>query len=213
MSKLKTTWYYPEWTQNRLDYIIEDYGKENFKGKKVLELAGCAGYISAYLQTLGAEVLCVEGRQENITKINEYYPDVPTLQANLDTDKWDFGHWDIIINFGLVYHLHNYHKEHLSNCITNCDKMYFETVIFDSRDRDFNWKAESGFDQSLSGQGGAPSVKWVEGVFDDNKVKYTKISDGRLNGAGTPGNVHHYDWEEKYDNTYHPYRRKFWVVK
>ena len=69
-------------------------------------------------------------------------------QADLDTDIWKWGKWDIIINFGLYYHLEKYHKEHLINCINNCDLMFFETVVFDSKNPEIFINKEKGKDQS-----------------------------------------------------------------
>ncbi len=44
---------------------------------------------------------------ENVEKIKEYYPELNVQQYDLDTNSWEFGKWDIIINFGLYYHLEN----------------------------------------------------------------------------------------------------------
>ena len=171
-SNIKDSWYHPDWQISRIDFILSKYPKEFFKGKRILELGACNGYISAYFKSLGAEVLAVEGRGENVEKIKEYYPDLDVEEYNLDTDIWYFGKWDIIINFGLYYHLETYHIEHLENCINNCDLMFFETVVYDSYESGLYFKYEEGYDQSLSNNGGTPTTSFVESIFQNNNKNY-----------------------------------------
>ena len=100
-NNIKGSWYHSNWQTARLKFILSKYPSEFFKGKRILELGACNGYFSAYFQSLGAEVLAVEGRLDNIEKIKEYYPTVNVEHADLDTIDWQWGKWDIIINFGL----------------------------------------------------------------------------------------------------------------
>jgi hypothetical protein len=116
--------------------------------------------------SLGAEVHCVEGRQENVDRIKNDYTSVTVQCANLDTPDWNFGYYDIIINFGLYYHLENFHKEHLVNCVNNCNLMFFETVIYDSFEDEIYFREEAGNDQSLTPIGGTPSTSYIM-----NKIK------------------------------------------
>jgi hypothetical protein len=134
--------YHPEWQQSRIDVILSRYPKDFFKGKTILELGAFNGYIGAYFQSLGATVHCVEGRLENVNQIKTNYPNCSAECANLDTPIWRWGKWDIIINFGLYYHLEKHHEQHLINCINNCDVMFFETVVYDSFDKEIYFRHE-----------------------------------------------------------------------
>ena len=205
---IKQTNYHSDWQQNRINFILSKYPKEFFKGKRILELGAYNGYIGAYFSELGAMVHCLEGRTENVVNIMNDYPQITAEVANLDTDEWNWGMWDIIINFGLYYHLEKFHKEHLENCINNCDLMFFETVIYDSFENEIFFKNENGDDQSLSHIGGTPSTSYVENIFNYKKVKYDKFNNAELNGY-----PHFYDWSDLNSKIFDLHSRRFWIVQ
>jgi hypothetical protein len=200
--------YHSEWQKARVNYIIDKYGADFFVGKTILELGSYNGYIGACFRELGAKVKCVEGRPENISEINKNYPDLDVECHDLDTEDWGFGHYDIIINFGLYYHLETHHEEFLNNCIQNCDLMLFETVVYDNSEPILFFRDEKGKDQSLSGVGGYPTTNYIEGILKTNDVNYDKIIDNKLNVGG-----HNYGWiEEKNNNNLIETNRRFWVI-
>lgn len=206
---MKQSNYYSNWQNNRVKFILDLYPFDFFKDKKVLELGSHNGYIGNYfLEKLKSKVTSVEGRFENFCKIKENYPLLNVQCCDLDTDKWDFGKYDVIINFGLYYHLEKHHEKHLVNCINNCDLMFFETVIYDSFDSEIFFRNESGNDQSLTDRGGTPSTSYVEDIFEKTNCKFKKYCDFELNGEG-----HHYDWKDANTKTFDDRSRRFWVIK
>jgi hypothetical protein len=207
-SMIKNTGYHPDWQNNRINFILSKYPKEFFNGKRILELGAHNGYIGAYFSTLGSVVHCVEGRIENVENIKRDYPNVTAEVGNLDTPEWKWGHYDIIINFGLYYHLEYFHREHLNNCITNCDLMFFETVIYDSFEPEIYFRRESGNDQSLTPIGGTPSTSYIENILNKCSIKYTKFTDSSLNG-----NNHHYNWPDTGNKIFDGFSRRFWIVQ
>jgi hypothetical protein len=216
---IKDTIYHSDWQINRINFILSKYEKEFFKGKKILELGAHNGYIGAYFSALGAVVHCVEGRPENVENIKIDYPEVTVEVANLDSTEWEWGKYDIIINFGLYYHLENFHREHLINCINNCDLMFFESVIYDSFEPEIYFRTESGIDQSLSPVGGTPSTSFVENIFNEMQCKYKKYSDSSLNSLASFGNnnfqnkyTHRYNWLDNNSKIYNEWSRRFWIV-
>lgn len=204
---IKQTTYHADWQKNRINFILSKYPKEFFKGKRILEVGAYNGYIGAYFNALGAEVHCLEGRTENVVNIMNDYPNITAEVANLDTDEWVWGKWDIIINFGLYYHLEKFHKEHLQNCISNCDLMFFETVIYDSNDSEIYFRTEQGDDQSLTTIGGTPSTSYVENVLKENAVTYKKYTDPFLNNY-----QHKYDWPDTGVKVFNQFHRRFWIT-
>ena len=72
---MENSWYYSQWQNSRLQFIMSKYSSEFFERKKILELGACNAFFSAYFKSLGADVLAIEGRLENIHKINEQYPE------------------------------------------------------------------------------------------------------------------------------------------
>lgn len=200
--------YFTNWQNNRINFILEKYDESFFENKKILELGSFNGYIGNFFkQDMKADVTCVEGRTENIFNILFTYPELKLFQMNLDTPHWNLGKFDIIINFGLFYHLEHFHKEHLRNCIENSDLMFFESVIYDSDEDELFFREEIGPDQSLSSQGGSPSTSFVENIFAENNCNYTKYCDHELNGDN-----HHYDWTDINSKNLDQYARRFWIV-
>ena len=204
---IKPSEYHPHWQNARIDFILSKYPKDFFVGKRILELGSFNGYIGAKFSELGATVVCVEGREENVDKIKSDYPNLKVYCSNLDTPIWSWGKFDIIINFGLYYHLTNYHREHLINCLDNCDLMFFESVIFDNNQPVILYQSESGEDQALVSTAGTPSTSYVENILNEYPVNYEKFSDSRLNG-----DLHHYDWVDNNSNTYNGHGRRFWII-
>jgi hypothetical protein len=205
---MKQTTYHPDWQINRINFILSKYPKEFFKGKRILEVGAYNGYIGAYFNALGAEVHCLEGRLENVVKIKNDYPQITSEVANLDTDEWTWGKWDIIINFGLYYHLERFHKEHLNNCIQNCDVLFFETVVYDSSEPEIYFRQEDGDDQSLTLIGGTPSTSYVENIFTESNITYKKYTDPFLNNY-----QHKYDWPDTGFKIFNQFHRRLWIAQ
>jgi hypothetical protein len=203
----KETSYHPDWQVNRINFILSKYPSDFFKGKRILELGAYNGYIGAYFSALGAEVHCVEGRAENVVNIKNDYPQITAECADLDSPNWNWGHYDIIINFGLYYHLEKFHKEHLINCINNCDLMFFESVIYDSSKPEIYFRHEVGDDQSLTSIGGTPSTSYVENILKETNINYTKYRDSALNNW-----EHKYDWPDTGFKVFNKFNRRFWII-
>jgi hypothetical protein len=208
-NKIKNSEYHPDWQNNRIKFIISKYGENFFSGKNILELGPFNGYIGEYFRNLGANVLSVEGRQSNIDQIKRDYPNLNVILGDLDTPEWTYGKFDIIINFGLLYHLEKYHAEHLINCIKNCELMFLESVIFNSFENEIFKVDRIGVDQSLTQIDGYPSQKFVEDIFDSLGIEqYKMYTDSSLNGG-----MHIYDWELNGNKIFQQAIRRFWIVK
>lgn len=200
--------YHKDWQNNRINFILSMYPKEFFKDKKILELGSFNGYFGESFRRMGASVLSIEGRPENVISIRNNFPELSIECRDLDTNTWEWGEWDIIINFGLIYHLEKHHKEHLENCINNCNLLFLESVIYDSNQSEIFFKNESGGDQSLSDVGGTPSTSYVEDILNNLNTKFTKYTTSNLNGI-----YHHYDWVDTGLKNYDGWARRFWVVE
>lgn len=207
--QIHSTTYHPEWQRNRINFMIQKYPEEFWVGKSVLELGSHNGVIGEFFRSIGANVLSVEGRPENVENIKGRFPNLKVIEGNLDIPNWEYGNFDIIINFGLIYHLENYTKEHIENCLLHCNLMFLESVIFDSVHSEL-YRSEERFgkDQSLSGVGMVPSTKFIEDIFKENNVKFTKYSEGCLNGGN-----HSYNWLDKNTRNYMNSQRRLWIIE
>jgi hypothetical protein len=199
--------YHRDWQDARVNFLIDTWGPSFFKRKHILELGSFNGYIGNRFSELGAVVRSVDGRQENVDYIKRTYPHLRPTVFNLDTPEWSFGTWDIIINFGLLYHLEKYHTEHLTNCINHCNTLFLESVIFDSFEPEIYTRDEDGDDQSLTNRGGAPSTSYVENIFREHDLIFTKYDTDLLNGG-----LHVYNWPDSNTKVLNPYARRMWCV-
>ena len=92
------------------------------------------------------------------------------LQFNLEKNFTEFGRFDLIINFGLIYHLKNV-DEHLNCCFKVSDDIFLETVVCDSTDpyKIFYAKRIRLVDEeALEGIGSRPSPFYIERIANEN---------------------------------------------
>jgi hypothetical protein len=132
---------------------------------------------------------------------------------NLENDFSEFGRFDLILNFGLLYHLKNI-DSHLACCFKMSDEMLLETVVCDStdpfkicfcdEDRNIN-------EESLEGTGSRPSPLYVERIAGENDFEVLRYFTEDLN----IDDLYTYNWKHESgelpgDN----YRlRRFWRLK
>jgi hypothetical protein len=196
------------WQISRINFMNKILPYDFFEDKTVLELGAFNGFIGNFCHVNGAKVTCVEGREENANGIRTTFPHLNVFCDNLDTKKWKYGKFDIIINYGLLYHLENFHKEFLINCIKNSKTMLLESVIFDSFEDEIYFRHEEGIDQSLSPRGGTPSTLFVENILKSQNTKYEKFTSSELNYG-----AHYYDWIDKNSKHFDGYSRRMWKVE
>jgi 2-polyprenyl-3-methyl-5-hydroxy-6-metoxy-1,4-benzoquinol methylase len=98
--------HYEYWRAKRVVAIVEYYGQEWFKGKKILELGCGFGDIGKVFKSLGAEVVFAEGRKENCEVLMRKFPNDRIYQINLE-NEWPFQkeRFDLILHMGVLYHL------------------------------------------------------------------------------------------------------------
>ena len=196
---------YEEWRIKRINKILEVYGIDYFINKNVLELGSGHGDIGAFFAELGANVLCLDGRAQNVNfarlkhrKVNNF----KCLQFNLENDFTEFGRFDLIINFGLIYHLINV-DAHLNRCFQMADEIFLETVVSDSTDpyKIFYLKENKNIDEeALEGTGSRPSPFYIERIANENNFEAERYFSSDLNVRNILGsNLFVYDWIHRND--------------
>ncbi len=101
-------------------------------GKSVLD-AGCGvGHLAQFFVERGCHTVCVDARSENIDRLRALYPDLEAAVANVETGRLaDFGVFDIVFCYGLLYHLAN-PVAGLANIAEACGGLLLlETMIAD----------------------------------------------------------------------------------
>src|SRR5690554_5717313 len=120
---------YDLWRVTRINKILSIYGLDELAGKRILELGAGHGDIGAFFAGIGAEVTCVDGREENLTFGRLKFRDVEGLsfvRANLDEDFRHLGEFDLILHLGLLYHIEAA-EEHLLRCFELADDVVLES--------------------------------------------------------------------------------------
>ena len=131
----KQTWgwfkgHYIKWRETRINKLVSILGKDWFKGKTVLECACGLGHIGEEIMKLGAVVTFAEGREIFVRETKKRLPNAEVILLDQDTD-WNLNRkFDLIIHWGLLYHLDNW-KQDLANTVKHADIICFETVVMD----------------------------------------------------------------------------------
>ena len=200
---------YDFWRVRRCNKLLEIYGVDYFKRKKILELGAGHGDIGAFFAELGAQVLCLDGRIQNVNFATLKHRNVPNIkfeQFNLENDFSSFGKFDLIINFGLIYHLRNV-ETHLKCCFLATDEVMVETVVCDSTDPHkivFCNERPEVDEEALEGTGSRPSPFYIERIAKENNFEVIRYFTADLNSGqeNATGYQFRYDWTHKNDGSF-----------
>lgn len=187
--------WYQDWQNNRINKMEQIFGKEYFKDKTILEVACGYGDIGKHFrENLGAIVTFAEGRKEHLPFITENNPGSKVFELNQE-NFWNLGEkFDIVIHFGVTYHLDNWKQDF--ECAMNHTKsvMFFETEIADSKNPfgEFKFKDVDGYDQAMSESKicTRPSATYIEHEIQRLGGTFVRYDDADLNA-----NIHNYSWE------------------
>lgn len=154
--------FYADITESRLKHL--ESLNLPFQGKTVIDLGCGIGRLSEFFFNQGSDVFCVDGRAENIQKLNELYPSYRSAVVDLQTtDILNYGQFDIVACYGLLYHLSdpfallkNVYKlcksiAIVETCITDADEPILRLVQEDQNDPT----------QALAGIGCRPSPAYI----------------------------------------------------
>lgn len=204
---------YYDWQIKRIEFILKTLGTDFFNGKKILELACFKGGVSKIIHNLikdtCGELTSVEGHLDNYNHCKKLYPEINFIHYDLDSpdvNEWIFySHYDIIIHWGLLYHL-QYPETSINKCLHHCDKLLLETLIVDSNTNCIHIPEKNtwGTDQSIHEVGSRFNTTFVENMF--NHLKFKRYDNSELNSKNQPV----YDWIPS--NNGEIYRR-FWVIE
>ena len=76
--------------------------------KTALDLGCGVGYFSNFLKNQGLKVVAVDGREDNVQEAKTRFPTITFYCMNVeDTSIVELGSFDLVLCFGLLYHLEN----------------------------------------------------------------------------------------------------------
>lgn len=200
---------YIDWNKKRINFLIKVFKKKWFDKKKILEVGAGIGNISKELKNLNAEVELTEGNKRNIELINLHNPNIKFYF--IDHDKsWKNktpNDYDLIIHFGLLYHLENWEND-LLTCVEKSKLVALETEVLNTTKNISLSNREWGDDQALNGIGVYCSSKKIEDFFKQNNIFYVRYDDPKLNTSH-----YKYDWiENKKKIIKKDGYRRFWII-
>lgn len=207
---------YMDWRVRRVEKMLEIYGVEWFAGKRLVELGCGHAEIGAFFAELGADVLCVDGRVRNVNHAKLMNRDVPGLRfevRDLENDFLSLGQFDLMINFGLLYHLRAA-DQHLATCFAMSDEIVLESVVCDSLDPYCIIEREERSEvdeEALNGIGSRPSPFYIERLAEEAGFRVDRHFSSDLNS----GKFFRYDWCHRDDGAPNDdfVKRRFWRLK
>jgi SAM-dependent methyltransferase len=197
--------HYEDWRKTRLNTIAKYMGDDFFQNKTVLELGCFTGDIGHEISKKGGKVTSSDAKPEHVASVNLKYPELNAYQLDCD-GHFDIEYYDVIINFGLLYHLSNLTDSILS-LRGKCKYLIVECEVCDSDDvNKIIITDESGPDQAYYGKGSRPSPKYIEKLLTEAGYEYKLIKDPELNSG-----FHIYDWEIENTSNNPCGLRRFWI--
>lgn len=134
----------------------------SWAGKSVLDVGCGVGHFSQAVAQNGCRVVGVDAREENIRVFRERHPHIEARVANVEQDLSALGTFDVVLCYGLLYHLEN-PCQALRNLAAVCrDLLIVETIVCDHEQPVAVWDDETkSANQALMGLGCRPSPSLV----------------------------------------------------
>jgi SAM-dependent methyltransferase len=96
--------FYREITEARLEHLAA-LGLP-IEGRSVIDVGCGIGRLSEFFTVRGCDVLCVDGREDNIARLRALYPERRAAVMDVETDELvEHGSFDVVFCYGLLYHL------------------------------------------------------------------------------------------------------------
>lgn len=211
--------HYNDWREKRIKKIENLLSVNFIKNKSILEVACGLGDIGNYFRTThNCSITFTEGRKEYLPIIRSKNPNSEIHQLNHE-ENWNLNKkFDIVINFGLLYHLYNW-KQDLICSLNHTDILVLETEVADSDKPFFEYEFtdRNDYDQSITETRRVKrvSANHIEHVLEENNFSFVRYDDEDLNST-----MHIYDWKvsgssekENLDPNNDTGRRRFWIAK
>lgn len=104
------------------------------EGRRVLDVGAGPGLLAQSFVERGCQVVCLEGRKENVERMHQLHPDLDGRVFDVEADDWSsLGRFDVVFCYGLLYHVQNPFRL-LRNLGSVCgDLLLLSTAVADHR--------------------------------------------------------------------------------
>jgi len=230
--------FYKDWYQNRVQKIINIFGKDWFAGKNILELGACYGDIGFELLKLGADVTFADARQEHLDVIESKFTSyslIPELIKLNQEEKYNLNKkYDLVLHLGVLYHIENW-KQDLECAMNHSDLMILETVVShvkfpDRQIKNYGKERTNKHNEKYEGINSVLNLNCQESIESQiikNNGKFIRFDNQELNTTVSydikKGLIRHlYDWDydssigtnsqKKNQKNISTHFRRFWLV-
>lgn len=149
-------------------------------GKSILEVGAGTGDHSSFFVDRECDIMITEARDGNFAAVRAWREPLARIaksigltlekpptkvdvgQLDMDKPPDDYPKYDIIYNYGLLYHLQR-PAQSLKFCADHCDLLLLETCISFGNEADLNaiMEKKQNITQSFTGGGCRPTRKWI----------------------------------------------------
>jgi SAM-dependent methyltransferase len=199
-----------EWNRNRAKFIVDHFGYQFFYGKRILDLGSGHGEIAEVFARLGADITCVDAREDNLNVIAKKYPHIITKRVDLDNDfPFVFDQYDVVLSLGVLCHLKNYDK-HIKDICSIAEHIVLETEVFDSDDPGIRvpiYEEKILNDLSFHGIGSIVSASNIQNMISQLGATFQRKDSNKINSG-----IYTYDWNET-NGGRRVGNRRIWFIK
>lgn len=200
------------WNERRFAKILNLFGPDWFIGTKVLEVACGRGFFGRELTKLGADVTFTDARQLFVDAlIADGYN---ALLMDQDLDWIVPPTFDLVIHFGVLYHLDNWKKD-LRFAIKTTPIVLLESEVVDSLDPTYEKKVEEidHYDQAFNRTATKFSDLHVESYLTELGVQVENHSDASMDCC--PDFIYSWKHGEYEGPNFHrnTLRRRMWLIR
>jgi SAM-dependent methyltransferase len=131
--------------------------------RTVLDVGSGPGHLAQFFVARGCEVLCLDGRPQNIETLRRTYAGLRGEVADVESeDLGRFGRFDVVFCYGLLYHTTR-PADVLQNLSRACrNLLLLETCVLDAAEATFEIVRDTpAINQGLRGEGCRPSPAFV----------------------------------------------------
>jgi|GEM_PF-956803 len=104
------------------------------EGRRVLDVGAGPGHLAQFFVKRSCQVLCLDGRTENVARMAALYPGLEGRVFDVERDAFgELGVFDVVFSFGLLYHVENPWRVIQAMASVCKDLLLLSTIVADDR--------------------------------------------------------------------------------